>query len=354
MSEMNVPTDAPVLVTGATGYVAGRLIERLLQAGLTVHATARDASKTEQLQYLQDLADASPGSIRFFSADLLGEGSFGAAMQGCRVVFHTASPFVMEVKDAQKELIEPAVKGTENVLASVEATPTVQRVVLTSSCAAIYGDNIDLQQTPHGVFDEEVWNTTSTLGHNPYSLSKTLAEKRAWELAAAQDRWHLVVCNPAMVMGPGVKIHGSSESFNLMKQIIDGTMAMAMPDLRIGVVDVRDLAEAHFRAAFLPDASGRHVLVGSDSGVPGIVEALEPRWKGKLKLPARIAPKWLLWLIGPFMGLTRTAVSRNIGLPWKSDTTKSREKLGLVYRPLAETVDDFAQQLIDEGIVTPV
>ena len=108
MPDLTIPTDAPVLVTGATGYVAGRLVERLLQAGLTVHATVRDASKTERLQYLHDLADDTEGSLRFFSADLLDEGAFTEAMEGCRVVFHTASPFALDVKDPQAELIDPA------------------------------------------------------------------------------------------------------------------------------------------------------------------------------------------------------------------------------------------------------
>lgn len=321
-TQLTVPTDAPVLVTGATGYVAGRLVERLLGVGLTVHATVRDASKSDRLRYLSDLAEANPGSIRFFSADLLKPGSYAEAMQGCRVVFHVASPYIIKAKDPQKELIEPAVDGTRNVLAQVEATPSVERVVLTSSCAAIFGDNIDLSNTPRGVFDEDVWNTSSTLSHNPYSLSKTLAEKKAWELAGSQNRWRLVVCNPAMVMGPGVRIHPDSESFTIMKQILDGTFASGMPDLRIGMVDVRDLAEAHLRAGFLPDANGRYVLVGTDTTLPMLVEALRPTWS-HLKLPKRVMPKWLLWLVGPFAGISRQFVSKSIGLPWKSDNSKS-------------------------------
>ncbi|MBX2802549.1 MAG: NAD-dependent epimerase/dehydratase family protein [Myxococcales bacterium] len=349
-SELSIPTDAPVLVTGATGYVAGRVVERLLQEGLTVHATVRDPSNTERLGYLTDLAQGSPGEIRFFGADLTKPGSFAEAMEGCQVVFHVASPFINNVEDPQKELVDPAVDGTTNVLEQANATDSVTRVVVTSSCAAIYGDAIDLQSTPRGVFDEEVWNTTSTLTHNAYSLSKTLAERKAWEIAEAQDRWRLVVCNPALVMGPGVRIHPSSESHNLMKQMVDGTMASGMPDLQIGVVDVRDLAEAHLRAGFLPEAEGRHVLVGTNASVPMMVDALRATW-GKLRLPKRIAPKWLLWLVGPFAGLTRAFVSRNIGHPWKADNSKSIEKLGLTYRPLADTLNDFVQQLVDDGTV---
>ncbi len=345
---LTIPRENPVLVTGATGYVAGRVVERLLQEGLTVHATVRDPSKTDRLTYLNELADAHPGEIRFFGADLLKPGSFAEAMEGCSVVFHLASPFTNRVDDPQKELIDPAVHGTANVLEQANAVASVQRVVVTSSCAAIYGDSVDLAQTPRGVFDETVWNTTSTLSHNPYSLSKTLAEKKAWEIANAQDRWRLVVCNPALVMGPGIKIHGSSESLKFMNQLTDGTLSMGAPDIRIGIVDVRDLAEAHVRAGFLPDAEGRHVLVGTDASMMAMADALREDW-AHLPLPKRLLPKWLLWLVGPFAGFSRTFVSRNIGYPWKADTSKSIEKLGLTYRPLAATMGDFAGQLADDG-----
>jgi len=350
---LDIPTDAPVLVTGATGYVAGHVVRRLLEEGATVHATVRDASNTERLQYLRDLEASSPGTLRLFSADLLDTGSFADAMAGCSVVLHIASPFALDVDDPQRDLVDPAVDGTRNVLTSVDATESVQRVVLTSSCAAIYGDNTDVQHAPGGVLTEDVWNTTSTLEHGAYSLSKTLAEKEAWRLADAQDRWRLVVINPSMVFGPGTRVHGSSESFQLITQIADGTFASGAPDLRIGVVDVREVAEAHLRAAFLPQAQGRHILSGSDTSVPEIVNALRPRFGERLKLPARTLPKCLLWLVGPLVNsaLTRRFVSRNIGVPFRADNSKSRESLGITYRPLAETVGDHVQQLIDQGVV---
>ena len=138
--KLKIDTSKPVLVTGATGYVAGVLIQQLLEKGLTVHGTVRDPSKTDRFEYLQKIADASPGTIKFFKGDLLAPGSFDEAMSGCSTVFHTASPFTMEVKDPQKDLIDPAVLGTENVLNSANKTPTVKRVVVTSSCAAAYSD----------------------------------------------------------------------------------------------------------------------------------------------------------------------------------------------------------------------
>jgi len=88
------------------------------------------------------------------------------------------------------------------VLDAVNRTESVERVVLTSSCAAIYGDVADCAAAPGGVLTEEVWNTSSSLEHVPYSYSKTVAERAAWEMAGAQDRWRLVVINPAGIYGP--------------------------------------------------------------------------------------------------------------------------------------------------------
>ena len=351
MPDMVIDTSKPVLVTGGTGYVAGWVVARLLEEGLTVHATVRDASNTDRLAYLQALADRSEGDIRFFEADLLEDGSFADAMQGCSTVFHIASPYIIDVKDAQKELIEPALDGTRNVLNQANATPSVTRVVVTSSCAAIYGDAIDLADTPNGVFTEEVWNTTSTPTHQPYSYSKTVAEREAWKMAEAQDRWTLVVVNPAGVFGPGQRIHGGAESFSIFEQMGDGTFSSGLADLRIGIVDVRDLAEAQLRVAFLPEASGRHVLVGHNSGLVEIAGILREHFPS-YPIGSRVLPKWLLWLVGPFVSsaLTRKVISRNIGLPWKADSSKSRRELGLTYRPLAETVTEHFQQMVDGGV----
>ena len=346
---------APVLVTGATGYVAGWLVKKLLDEGHLVHAAVRDPDNKDKLQYLDALAEASPGDIRYFRTDLLEPGSYAEAMAGCELVFHTASPFSMNVKDPVKELIEPAKMGTRNVLEEANRTPSVKRVVVTSSCAAIYGDNADRERAPDGVFTEEVWNESSSVEHQPYSHSKTLAEREAWTIAGEQERWDLVTINPSLVLGPGINPHGTSESFTMLKQFGDGTLKSGMPRWGVGVVDVRDLGEAHYLAGFTPSAKGRYITSAHNTDLSDLAAPLREAFGDSYPFPKRKMPKWLVWLVGPLANklMTRKMISRNVGIPWQADNSKGKRELGLSYRPLEESVVDFFQQMIDVGAFSP-
>ena len=348
-----IDRNAPVLVTGATGYVAGRLVERLLQDGLTVHAAVRDPDNTDKLAHLNQVAEQNPGTIRYFRSDLLEPGSYADAMAGCELVFHTASPFTMAVKDPQRDLVDPAVNGTRNVLETASKTGTVKRVVVTSSCAAIYGDNMDVQKAPGGVITEAQWNPSSSLSNNPYAYSKTLAEKAAWKLAEGQSQWDLVTINPSLVIGPGLNPKGTSESFNLVRQMGDGTLKMGAPRWGIGAVDVRDVAEAHFQAGFRPEASGRYIVSGHDTDMFELAQTLQPKFGNSHPLPKRALPKWLLWLVGPMVdkAMTRQIVAGNIDVPFRADNTRSRQELGITCRPLEESMNEFFQQLVDNKAV---
>ncbi|WP_282153263.1 NAD-dependent epimerase/dehydratase family protein [Ruegeria atlantica] len=143
-----IGTSKPVMVIGATGFVAGWIVKDLLEAGAIVHARVRNPDNTDKVEHLLDIARAAPAQLRLFKADLLTLASYAEAMEGCGVTFHTASPFTIYVKDPQNELIDPAVNGTRNVLGQANKT-------------------------------ESVWNVSSSIDHNAYSYSKTLAEKKA-------------------------------------------------------------------------------------------------------------------------------------------------------------------------------
>lgn len=353
MSDLVPDTTTPVLVTGATGYVAGWLVKYLLESGVTVHAAVRDPDNQAKTRHLRDMAATAPGSLHFFRADLLESGSYAEAMAGCRIVFHTASPFTTDVDDPQRELIEPAQQGTRNVLEEAKRQDSVERVVLTSSCAAIYTDAVDCAAAPGGRLTEDIWNTSASLDYQPYSYSKTLAEQEAWNIADAQSRWRLVVINPSLVIGPALQARPTSESFNIVQQFGDGEMKMGAPRVGLGAVDVRDVAAAHVAAAYRPEARGRHIVSAHDTDLLEMARTLQSRYGKTYPIPKRALPKWLVWLAGPATaGVSRRFVTRNVNVPWHANNSKSRRELGIEYRPLQESMEAMFAQMIDSGFFT--
>lgn len=346
-------THAPVLVTGASGYIAGWIIKYLLEKGYTVHGTVRDPSKARNVAHLHKIAEGTPGTLKLFKADLLDEGSFDEAMQGCEVVMHTASPFIMEgYTDANEALVRPAVEGTRNVLESVNRTASVKRVVLTSSIAAVIGDNADARKAPFRVVNETLWNNTSSVKHNPYQYSKVAAEQEAWRINRTQKRWDLVTINPSMVYGPALTPHSQSASIDTMVQMAKGRYFMGVPKLVYGVVDVRDVAQAHILAAFKPEAEGRYIVSAAELTMLQISKILRKNFGWKFPFPLMEQPKAAVWLVGPLLGpVTRKFISRNVGLPLRIDNTRSRQNLGLQYRPVEATFVDHLQQVIDDGLL---
>jgi len=199
-----------VLVTGASGYIAGHVIQLLLQKGFEVRGTVRSLSNPQKNSHLNELFP----KLQLYEADLLTPGSFDKAVENCEYIFHTASPFQIEgVTDPQKELIDPAVKGTENVLNSVaKVGKSVKRVILTSSVAAIIGN-----KPPEYVFSEVDWNMDSTIQNGQaYRLSKRLAEEFAWKFCK-ENNIDMVAINPGFVVGPPLSDRVDGTSVKLVK-----------------------------------------------------------------------------------------------------------------------------------------
>ncbi|RZG65069.1 MULTISPECIES: SDR family oxidoreductase [Acinetobacter] len=351
LKNMNTKT-TPILVTGATGYIASWVIKSLLEQGHTVHATVRDLNKKKSFAHLEKIANQSSGSLQLFQANLLEPGSFDQAMHGCEVVLHMASPFVVtNYKDAVKDIIEPAVLGTENVLNSVNKTESVKRVVVTSSIASTYGDAIDIRQTANNEFDESHWNTTSSETHQPYPYSKVMAERKAWDMQKAQTRWDLVCINPALVLGPSLTPSTQSGSVEVLQQFANGMTLAGVPPMWNGIVDVRDVADAHLQAAFNPKAENRYIISGGTLSLLEMGKILRQRFGNKFPFPRNQLPKAAFKLLGPFIGFSKSFVELNMGYPIYFNADKSKKELGIHYRNIETSLVEHFQQLLDDGVV---
>jgi nucleoside-diphosphate-sugar epimerase len=341
-----------VLVTGGTGYIGSWVTKMLLEKGYTVRLTVRNKSKKENYQHLIDIENNTDGKLEFWEADLLSEGSFDAAAEGCSSVIHMASPFTLRFKDSQKELIDPALKGTRNVLNSATKSSSVKKVVLTSSVAAVHGDNIDMKELGLSEFTEEQFNYSSSLSHQAYSYSKVLAEKEAWKINKEQDKWKLIVINPSFVMGPSLSKTSNSESLNFMKEMLSGKYYLGAPNLMFGFVDVRDVAKAHLLALEYESAEGRHILAERTVSVYGFSRLIKNIYGNKYKLPLMQSPKLMLYLVGWMFGLKNKVIRRNVGYDIRLNASKSKEKLGLSYTKLENTIEDMVSQMEESKVLS--
>ncbi|MCF1491451.1 NAD-dependent epimerase/dehydratase family protein [Agrobacterium vitis] len=332
-----------MLVTGGSGFVASHLILQLLEMDATVHTTVRSLRNVAKIKPLTDMQARFPGKLTLYEADLLTPGSFDAAMAGCAIVFHVASPFKLpeKIKDGQREMVEPALQGTRNVLGSVNRTESVRRVVMTSTIGAIFGDYIDVRSMKNNTVAEDYFNTSSNVQNNPYHYSKVLAEKEAWKIQGEQSRWSLTTINPGMILGPSLTPASESGSLFLLDEMFKGYFCYGMPDLSLACVDVRDVAQAHIRAALNPDAKGRYILAENRTRtfleIAGYARRVHPK---PYLLPSWQIPNLVVRLIGPLFGLTQAYMTNHLGIRFALDNRRSQSELGIAYRPFEQTMAD--------------
>jgi nucleoside-diphosphate-sugar epimerase len=340
-----------IMITGGTGYVGSWVVKELLEHGYTLRVCVRNKNNTGKFRHLEEIAGKTTGKIEIWEADLLQNGSFNDAAGGCDAIMHVASPFTLRFRDPKTDLLDPALEGTRNVLQAASDSKTVKKVVLTSSVAAVHGDNIDMKEQGLAEFTEDQFNTSSSLHHQPYSYSKIMAEKEAWKIYEGQDQWKLVVINPSFVLGPALSADSNSESLSFMKDLLGGRYHTGAPDLMFGFVDVRDIARAHRLALENDRAGGRHLVSATTMGVADLAEIIKTRYGKQFKLPMMKAPKLVLYLMGWMFGLSLKFISRNIGHPIKINNTKSIRELGLSYTPIERTVEDMVDQMVDMKMV---
>ncbi|RKL22263.1 hypothetical protein BFJ72_g14718 [Fusarium proliferatum] len=340
------------LITGGSGFIAIHLVNQLLGAGYVVHATVRSLNNVPKTQPLRRLQEKYPGKLELFEADLLKPGSFESAMQGCSVVHHVASPFLMaeKIRDGQQEMVEPALHGTRNVLNSVNGTESVKKVVLTSTIGSIFGDYIDVRSMKDNILYESYFNESSSATHNPYHYSNVLAEKEAWKIQKAQSRWNMVVICPGLVLGPSLTAGSDSGSLFLLDELFSGQLWFGVPDVNFCTVDVREIATAHIRAAENQSASGRYIVTDKEmTSFIDISKLVRPLAKRPWTLPGHILPTLLVRILGPFFGLSQKWMRANLGIRFSVDNERSIKELGVLYRPLAETLDDHYKSWVAQN-----
>ena len=193
--------DGTVVVTGASGYIGSHVVANLLSRGRLVRATVRDIGDPVRVDHLKALPISEGGGLEIVEMDLLDAGSVNAAIEGCTDLIHTAAAVRISAKDPQRQIVDPSLIGTRNVVAAIDAAGTVERFVHTSSTAAIRPMKWKDGQT----LTTDTWADDATLEGNPYGLAKVLAERvvREWHSeGGGVGKPRMVTIHPSVVFGP--------------------------------------------------------------------------------------------------------------------------------------------------------
>ena len=118
-----------------------------------------------------------------------------------------------------------------------------------------------------------------------------------------------------------------------------------------GLVDVRDVAQAHIFAAQNEEAIGRHILVNETMSMLDIARVLSNHFGEDFPFPRKELSKSVLYLFGFAQGISRKFVSENVGIPIEFDNSKSKEVLGVNYRSTKESLVEFLQQILDRNLI---
>jgi dihydroflavonol-4-reductase len=315
------------------------LIELLLKRGHQVRGTLRRMDRAPSVRQALSQHAKVDGQLELVSADLNSDEGWHKAAAGVSGVFHVASPVPTKTPLRDACFVEPARRGTERVLDAALAAGA-KRVVITSSVAAVT-TGLPCRSTP---FTEADWGNAEFAG--PYEKSKIIAERAAWSWAEAHENAiEIATVNPSFVLGPAM--WGEvSPSLDIVSLLISSKMP-GVPNLNFGLVDVRDVAEAHYLAMTRREAAGHRFICNTalwshQEIARAVHQHLAPRG---VRVPTGLIPDWLVKCCGLFMPSLRFIAPR-LGLRKDLDSTLLQSLLGWQPRSVEITLRETADSVL--------
>ncbi|MCW4114807.1 NAD-dependent epimerase/dehydratase family protein [Aurantimonas sp. MSK8Z-1] len=336
--------DDRVLLTGVSGFLARHIAVRLLEAGWHVRGSVRSPGMAETVRATLRDRGLPVDRLEFCHADLGEDAGWDAAAANCGYVIHTATAFPLRQPRDRFALVPIARGGTLRVVEAAKRAG-VARMVLTSSVAAIgYGHG-----SARAELTEADWSNVDSPSISPYAVSKTLAEKAAWEAVAGSDL-QLTAINPAVIFGPLLDPRIGT-SARIIRMMLFGHVP-AVPNIAFGIVDARDVAAAHVAALTAPDVAGRRFILNAGTrSMAEIAHGLRRAFPNRSsRLPRWTLPDWTVRAAALVVPSARHLLPE-LGRGATTRASRHVEILNLELRSPEEAAEATAADLLRLGLV---
>ncbi|XP_076036197.1 uncharacterized protein LOC143022089 isoform X2 [Oratosquilla oratoria] len=334
-----------VLVTGVSGFIGSHVAKLLLEDGYKVRGTVRSLENTAKVDALKALVPDAKHELELVEADLSKEEGWDRVVADCTQVVHCAT-----LKGTEAPSLPDA---TKKLLTTIAAAKTVGKIVMTSCFNAIFAET-----TPEAdkVYTEEDWSDPESATIDPYSKSKVLAEKAAWDFVKElpeEEKIELCVINPAFVLGPALlESHKGATSMNFMTQVMNRAYP-AVPRISFAICDVRDVAKAHVQALKNPAAAGhRHIICTDTLWLREMTTTISKEFRPQgYSVPTGQLPYVLCWIAAAFNRSMKSFILPRIGKQFKFENKRMVEVLGVEPTAVESTLHDMVYSLVDLGIL---
>lgn len=259
-------------IIGGSGFIGSYNTQKFLNEGYKVKVSTTDLSKKEKYEHLHSLKNAE--NLEIAQLDVENKQELMYFLKDCDIVIHGGTPFQLDVKDLQKELFDPTIKGTENFLEAVLKTPGIEKVVFIASVAA-YNTSFPFLPAGKREGDQITESDAPFMSEEgiPYAQAKFIANQAVIKFIADHPdlSFEITSVSPTGVIGKSLSNREDSTStgiqFLFKNKIAPNPFIQMIYDMDVlwALVDVEDIADAIFKAATTKNTHGKNYLLSGES-----------------------------------------------------------------------------------------